>query len=256
MKFLLIKKRSVLKVFIASVVAAACVLGIGFTGAAKVFSNQTTRKMPIYSVDRSEKVVALSFDASWGGGSTSAISELLTKYDARASYFVIGSWAERYSADLKALSESGRVEIGTHSNTHPHMAKLSQKQQELELSTSVSIIENITGKKVELFRAPYGEYSDTLLNVAEKLGLYTVQWDVDSLDWQDLSSYDITKRIIDNVKPGSIVLMHNDGKNTPEALGAVIEGLKNKGYSFKTVGELIYRDNYAIDATGKQIKRS
>ena len=155
----------------------------------------------------------------------------------------------------KKLGDSGRVEIGAHSNTHPHMPKLSRNQIELELTASVNIIEKCTEKKVELFRPPFGDYNDTLLEEAEKLGLYTIQWDVDTLDWKDLSAQAIAERVLNNVKNGSIVLMHNDGKNTVQALPLIIEGLKNKGYSFKTIGELIYRDNYEIDHTGRQIRR-
>ena len=94
-----------------------------------------------------------------------------------------------------------------------------------------------------------------MLKTAEDLGLYTIQWDVDSLDWKDLSAGQITNRILNGVKPGSIVLMHNDGKNTLAALPAIIEGLKNKGYSFVTIGELIMREDYTIDHTGRQIRR-
>ncbi len=255
MKFLVVEKRQILKGVIVSIVALACLLAVGLTDSAKVFSGQSTKRMPIHSVETPEKVVALTFDASWGAGSTEGILETLNKNDARATYFVTGSWAELYAPQLKSLTESGRIEIGTHSNTHPHMPKLNQKQMQLELSTSVSIIESAVGKKVELFRAPYGEYSDTLLNAADKQNLTTVQWDIDTLDWQDVSAYDIAARALSQVKPGSIILLHNDGKHTLEALPAIILGLKNKGYSFKTVGEMIYRENYTIDQTGRQIKK-
>ncbi len=255
MKFITIKKRSLVKYFFVFLVAALAITGITLTGAAQVYSGISTRKLPIYCVGTEEKVVALSFDACWGNEKTKGILSTLQKHEAVANFFVVGTWAENYSQDLKLLSESGIVEIGTHTNTHPHMPKLSAKKMELELTTSNAIIENITGKKVELFRAPYGEYSDSLLDVSEKLGLKTIQWDVDSLDWKDISAGDMANRILNNVKCGSIILMHNDGKNTLAALPVIIEGLKNKGYSFKTIGELIYKDNYTIDHTGKQIRR-
>ena len=134
------------------------------------------------------------------------------------------------------------------------MSKLSTSKMELELTTSKELIEGITGRKVELFRPPFGDYSDALLNTAKANGLYTIQWDVDSLDWKDLSKEEITARIVGNCRNGSIVLMHNDGKHTLEALPAVIDGLRAKGFTFKTVGELIYRDGYRIDHTGRQFK--
>ncbi len=255
MKFLVMRKKGIVKTLAVVLVSAFLLLAVGFTGSAAVFGGKTPRKLPIYSVETEEKTVALSFDASWGADKTLDILDTLTRYDIQANYFVVSFWAEKYPDVLKKLSESGRVEIGTHSNTHPHMSKLSKNQIELELRSSMEIIEKTTGKKVDLFRPPFGDYNDTLLSEAEKLGLYTIQWDVDSLDWKELSATAMAERVLKCVKNGSIVLMHNDGKNTVQALPLIIEGLKNKGYSFKTIGELIYRDNYEIDHTGRQIRR-
>ena len=145
-------------------------------------------------------------------------------------------------------------EIGTHSNTHPNMPKLSREKIRLELSESVRIIESIIGKKVDLFRAPFGDYSDTLLEEAQKMGLYTIQWDVDSLDWKGIKASEMATRVLSRVKNGSIILMHNDGEHTLEALPLIIEGIRNKGYGFTTIGKLIYRENYYIDHTGRQIR--
>ncbi len=255
MRFLVVKRSGIVKTTVIAVLLALLLGTVGVTGAAAVYGGKTTRKLPIYSVETEEKAVALSFDASWGADKTQDILDTLTRYDIKANYFVVSFWAEKYPDILKKLGDSGRVEIGTHSNTHPHMPKLSRNQIELELTASVNIIEKCTEKKVELFRPPFGDYNDTLLEEAEKLGLYTIQWDVDTLDWKDLSAQAIAERVLNNVKNGSIVLMHNDGKNTVQALPLIIEGLKNKGYSFKTIGELIYRDNYEIDHTGRQIRR-
>ncbi|MCI8595635.1 MAG: polysaccharide deacetylase family protein [Clostridia bacterium] len=255
MRFLVVKRSGIVKTTVIAVLLALLLGTVGVTGAAAVYGGKTTRKLPIYSVETEEKAVALSFDASWGADKTQDILDTLTRYDIKANYFVVSFWAEKYPDMLKKLGDSGRVEIGTHSNTHPHMPKLSRNQIELELTASVNIIEKCTEKKVELFRPPFGDYNDTLLEEAEKLGLYTIQWDVDTLDWKDLSAQAIAERVLNNVKNGSIVLMHNDGKNTVQALPLIIEGLKNKGYSFKTIGELIYRDNYEIDHTGRQIRR-
>ena len=107
---------------------------------------------------------------------------------------------------------------------------------------------------MELFRPPYGSYSDNLIETAEELGLYTVQWDVDTLDWKGLSASEIAARVLGNVKNGSIVLMHNNGEHTLEALPLVLEGLKNKGFDCVKIGDLIYRENYTIDHTGRQIR--
>lgn len=256
MKFLLIKKRDVIKIVAVALALVVSIVTVTFSGFAKVYCGQTVRQIPIYSVETDEQVVALSFDASWGADNTLEILDCLTEFDVVANYFVIGSWATTYSTELKALADSGRIEIGTHSNTHPHMNSLSVSEIEQELTTSIDIIENITSQEIDLFRAPFGEYSDTLINTASDLGLYTIQWDVDSLDWQDISAYDITQRVINKVTNGSIVLMHNAGENTLEALPVMIASLINKGYTLVTIGDMIYRDNYTIDVAGRQIQNN
>jgi peptidoglycan/xylan/chitin deacetylase (PgdA/CDA1 family) len=136
------------------------------------------------------------------------------------------------------------------------MSKQNAEEIKLELKTSSEAIENVTGKKVELFRPPYGDYDDELIKTASEEGYYSIQWDVDSLDWKDLSATDIAMRVINGVQPGSIILMHNNGLHTAEAVPIIIQTLKNKGYTFLTIGELIYRENYTMDATGRQIKAS
>lgn len=254
MKFVLLRKTGLLKGLALILCFAFLLVGVGLTGSAAVYAGKTVRKLPIYCVGTEEKSVAISFDAAWGADKTLKILEILEKYDVRANFFVVGFWAEKYQDELRKLSESGRVEIGTHSNTHPHMPKLTKTQMELELTTSCNVIEKVTSKKPELFRPPFGDYSDTMLTVTESLGLYTIQWDVDSLDWKGLKAADMASRILSKATNGSIILMHNDGEHTVEALPLIIEGLKNKGYTFKTIGEMIYRDGYTIDHTGKQIK--
>ena len=254
MKFVLLRKTSLLKIAATAAVLALLVTGVALSGSAAVFAGTTVRKLPIYCVDTDEKAVALTFDAAWGADKTKSLLDTLEKYDAKANFFVVGFWAEKYKDELKMLADSGRVEIGTHSNTHPHMPKLSKSQMALELSTSCNIIESVTGKRPELFRPPYGDYSDAMLSVCEEEKLFAIQWDVDSLDWKNLSKEQIASRVVGNCRNGSIVLMHNDGKHTLEALPAIIDGLRAKGYKFKTVGQLIYKDNYTIDHTGRQIR--
>ena len=255
MKFWVIKKLDVIKVVVAVLVLAGCITGVGLTDAAKVFSNESPREMPIHCVDTQDKVVSISFDADWGTGNTRGILKTLQAYDICANFFVTGAWAEKYPEELKELADSGHVEIGTLGTTYANLPKLGQKQSELEITTSLPMIKNGTEQKIELFRAPYGAYSDRLLKTIAGLGLYPIQGSIDATILQELSAYECADRIVNSVKPGSIVLLHSDGKNTVEALPAVIQGLKNKGYSFKTIGDLIYKDNYTIDQTGKQTRR-
>jgi len=255
MKFILIKKRSLWAGLAVAAVFAASLCGVYFTDAAKVYSSVSPCKMPICSVETPDKVIALSFDAAWGDENMDAIERTLHEYGVSATFFVTGQWAEKYTERLKALADCGCAEIGTHSGTHPNMPKISKKQMELELSTSVATLNSITGQEIKLFRAPYGAYSDAVLAAAEKQGLYSIGHSIDTLDRDGVSAYDITAKVLAQAKPGAIVWMHNDGKNTAEALPALIQGLKNKGYSFVTVGGLIYKDGYTVSETGVQTRR-
>lgn len=254
MRFLVVKRSTIIIAAIAAAVIAIAMTAVYYTGAASIYNNVSPKKVPIYSVETDEKKVALTFDAAWGAEKTLGIRDVIEQKEAYATFFLVSFWAEKYKDTLKTLASSDRIEIGTHSATHPYMSKLSKSQIELELSTSRQLIESITDKKVSLFRPPYGDYSDALLDTASKLGLYTIQWDVDSLDWKGLSKEEITSRCVSKARNGSIILMHNDGENTLKALPSIIDGLRAKGFTFCTVGELIYKDNFTIDHTGRQIR--
>ena len=223
-----------------------------FTGAYAVFYGNTPRLIPIYSVEREEKLCSITFDCAWGTEYTDEILKALEVSDVRATFFMVEFWTTKYPEFVKKIKDGG-CEIGTHSSTHSYMSKMNAEDIRAELAASSKAIEDITGDKVELFRPPYGDYDDELIKTASELGYYTIQWDTDSLDWKDLSATDIAMRVISSVKNGSIILMHNNGLHTAEAVPIILETLKNKGYSFVPIGELIYKDNYTIDGTGRQI---
>lgn len=178
--------------------------------------------------------------------------DILNKYGVKATFFLVGQWVDKYPESVKALADAG-MEIGNHSDTHPHMAKLSEKQIIDEVSLCSGKIEAITGREVGLFRCPYGEYDDEVITTVKNMGIYPIQWDVDSLDWKDLTAPEITKRITSKVRDGSIILFHNAAKHTPEALPGIIEYLLSEGYQIVPVSELLLEGEYDIDNTGRMI---
>lgn len=254
MHFIVVKMKSLVIALI--VIISTILLSISFNGqvAASVYFGGNLRKIPIYNVKTDEKVVAISFDAAWGADKTEKIMEILKEYNANATFFLVGFWVENYPEITKKIAENG-FEIGTHSNTHPDMAKLDANQIKLELETSVKIIEETTSKKVELFRPPYGSYNNTLIETCESLNLTTIQWDVDSLDWKGISAVDITTRILNKVFNGSIILCHNNSDHILEALPMVLDRLQKRGYTIKCIGDIIYKDNFTINHMGTQIKK-
>ena len=209
------------------------------------------RRLPIYSVSTTEKKVAISFDCAWGVEYTDKILEELDRHGVKCTWFAVEFWVEKYPEYAKKIVERGH-ELGTHSKTHPYMSKLTKGQVRDELDSSSKAIESITGVKPTLFRPPYGDYNNTLLETATELGLYTIQWDVDSLDWKNLSATELSLRVINGVKEGSIILCHNNGLHTAEALPMIFSTLQNRGYEFVPIGQLIYKQNYTIDHAGKQ----
>ena len=213
----------------------------------------SSRSLPIYSVETDEKKVAISFDCAWGVDYTDKLLDYMQKNDVRCTFFAVQFWVEKYPDYVKKIVDAGH-EIGTHSRTHPYMSKLSKAQIQDELTTSSQAIEKITGKKVNLFRPPYGDYNNTLVDACNEMGLYPIQWDVDSLDWKNLSAQEIALRIVNGAKNGSIILCHNNGLHTAEALPMIFSTLKNRGFTFVPISELIYTENYYMDVNGRQHK--
>lgn len=249
MRIIVVKSKTLLAAAIALLFSLCAI--VGGPGIKHALGVGSKRLLPIYSVETAEKKVALTFDAAWGNEDTRTLIEILGRYNVRATFFVVGIWADKYPDSVKELFDAGH-EIMSHSNTHPHMSRLSGEQIRAELAQSAEKIEKITGVRPSLFRAPYGEYNNLLIETAAELGIYVIQWDVDSHDWMNKSADYIVSRVVSRVREGSIVLFHNAAKNTPEALPRIIEALREKGFTFVGVSELIYKSGYTIDHTGRQ----
>ncbi len=245
MKFVVMRKRTLVIAVLIAVLAISVP-----TGAVAVFSKQ--RKIPIYSVETEEKKVAISFDCAWGTDYTDRLLSVMREENVPSTFFMVEFWTTKYPEFVAKIAGEGHA-IGTHSSTHSYMSKLSEQQIRAELESSSRAIEAITGEKVVLFRPPYGDYDDLLVQTAESMGLFTIQWDVDSLDWKNLSASEIENRVVSRVRNGSIVLFHNNGLHTADALPNIIRALKEKGYSFVRIDELIYRENFVVDSNGRQI---
>ncbi|MBQ8885374.1 MAG: polysaccharide deacetylase family protein [Clostridia bacterium] len=217
--------------------------------AVNAFSVQ--RSLPVYSVDRADKKISISFDCAWGVEHTDAILNELERHNVKCTFFAVEFWVKKYPEYVKKIVDKGH-EMATHSKTHPHMSALNKEQITEERSSSKAAIEEITGVPVTLFRPPFGDYDNLLIDTSNELGLLPIQWDVDSLDWKNLSATEIALRVINATKSGSIILCHNNGLHTAEALPTIFSTLQNSGYEFVPIGELVYRENYTIDSTGKQ----
>lgn len=249
--FILTRKRlAVLGVFL----AAVCCLGI--FGISKsddaVAASTTQRSIPIYCVETEEKKVSISFDAAWGNEQTQTLLDILDKYKIKSTFFLVGDWVRNYPDDVKAIAKAGH-DVGNHSNTHPYMTQIGADEMKKEIEICNSEIEALTGKKPTLFRPPYGDYDNTVVDTVTGMDMYCVQWDVDSLDWKNLTAEEMCSRIKNNIKCGSIVLMHNGAENTPGALPMIIECIQELGYEIVPISQLLPKGDYTTDHTGMMI---
>lgn len=216
---------------------------------------KASRKLPVYSVETDEKKIAISFDAAWGADKTREIMDICDANGVKATFFLVGFWVEKYPEITREIHERG-FEIGTHSMTHPNLPGLSEEKIASELTESVKLIENASGCKVRLFRPPFGDYDNKLISICEKLDIQAIQWDVDTLDWKGLSAAEILQRVEKYVRKGSIILCHNNSKHITQALPLIFGAMKGRGYEFVTVGNLVYRNDFTIDHTGRQFKNA
>lgn len=229
--------------------------GVSVPSAVAVSSTVGKRELPIYCVQTDKPQIALSFDAAWGNEDTAAILDILKRNQIQATFFMTGGWVNSFPEDVKAIAAAGH-DLGNHSQNHKEMSKLSADEIKQELMQVHTAVKELTGQDMVLFRPPYGDYNNLLIKTAAACGYYSIQWNVDSLDWKNYGVESIIKTVTthSNLGNGSIILMHNGAKYTKDALETVIHTLKEAGYEFVPISRLILKDNYHMDVTGKQIQ--
>lgn len=242
-----IKRAAAIAAFALVAAAAAVTLIVTSVG-----SHAEKRLLPIYSTECDEKKIAVTFDVAWENSNTDQLISILKDNDAKATFFITGDWCDRYPDDVKKFFDAGH-EIENHSDKHPHVLGANVNDLIADTRECSRKIKMLTGEEPSLYRAPYGEYDDSLITTLDGMGMKVIQWDVDSVDWKKNSAADIKKKVLKGVKPGSILLFHNDLENTTEALPEILSELKSQGYEFVAVKDLILQDNYTIDSNGKQI---
>lgn len=221
-----------------------------------VWKENEEKKLPIYCVDTKKKVLSLTFDVAWGNEDMKEILSILNKEKVKATFFFSGDWISRYSEDVKKVYEAGH-DIGNHGDNHKYMTKLSKEEQQKEIRGADDKVKALLGTSMELFRPPYGDYDSGVIQNAEEMGYYSIQWSVDSLDWMEPGVEEVIHKVCNHkaLENGGIILLHTGTKCTKKALPAMIQNLKKKGYEFVPVSQLIYRKDYRIDPAGKQIKK-
>ncbi|MBE5878020.1 MAG: polysaccharide deacetylase family protein [Lachnospiraceae bacterium] len=235
----------------------AVIVLVSLVGAKRVVAVSQTvgnRELPIYCVQTEEKKISLTFDAAWGNEDTQEIMDILEKHGVKVTFFMTGEWVENFPEDVKKILSYGH-DLGNHSENHKNMSQLSKAEIRDEIMKVHEKVKEITGYEMFLFRPPYGDYDNDVINVVRECDYYPIQWDVDSLDWKDYGVDSIIKTVCQHkaLGNGSIILCHNGATYTAQALDTLITNLKEQGYTFVPLSELIYKDGYHLDVTGRQI---
>lgn len=211
--------------------------------------------LPIYQVETQEKKVALTMNCAWNADDIDKILNVLNENNVKITFFMVGNWIDKYPEAVKKIHEAGH-EIGSHSDTHPHVNNLSYEKNIEEIEKSNDKIEKLTGARTNLYRAPYGEYNDTVIKAATDKGYFTIQWNLDTLDYIGLTGDKMWQRLENKLMPGSVILTHNGTEHTADSLDMIIKNIKAKGFEITKISDLIYKENYKINSAGIQQKNN
>lgn len=204
------------------------------------------RLTPIYEVARPDMKLSLTVNAAAGTRSLGQILAVLGQQGVRATFFLTGAWMEEHPTLVREIHQAGH-EIGNHTFAHPHLGVLGDADLFYEIATTDAIIKELTGERSRVFRPPFGEYDARLMRSAYQLGYHVVMWSTNTYDWRDPETTFIVRRIEEGARPGAIVLLNANGKNTADALAAAIPSLKRRGFEFVPVGELVYYEDFIVE---------
>ena len=264
--FLITKKTLLIAGVVAAVLIAGLVIVLFFLGGTA--SQETSadvwegyelevlagrrRELPVYNVQRNDNKIALTIDAAWEDDKTPFILDELDRQWIKATFFLTGIWVDEYPEHVKEIHARGH-EIGNHTDTHPHMNRLSAEQMQKEMNALDDKIEGLTGIRSKTFRMPYGEYNDLVVTTVRAMEYTPVQWNLDTVDWrEERSTEQILQGVVPKLSSGSIILSHNNGFKIKEYLPLLIDGAKAQGFEFVTVSELLLSGNTVIDVNGVQ----
>lgn len=212
-------------------------------------------EMPVCSVETEDKKASLTFETAWGEEGTARILDLLKEQQVRGTFFVTAGWMREHPDLVRRMEEEGH-DIGTMGVSHENLSQKTKEEAGKELQEAEQAAEQ-AGIHMELFRPPYGKYSDTLIRTAWEKGFFTVCWSVDSRDWKEYGPKSMIKEVLENeeLQNGAIIRLNSEAKDTREALGTLIDRMRKQGWKLVPVSKLMIRDGYYMDVKGRQIPR-
>ena len=217
-------------------------------------SAREVREIPIYSVETDKKELAVTFDVAWEPTDLDAILSVLQEYGVHATFFAVGDWVAMFPEEAQKIHAAGHV-LASHSMHHTLYTKLSPQEIAADMDEADRVLTETVGEAPPLLRAPSGEYNDDVVCTVRDSGREIIQWDCDSLDWKELDAEEIKERILNKAGNGSILLFHVGTPHTAEALPEILKELKEEGYTFPSVDEMIHSAPYTLDHAGRQRKK-
>jgi len=192
---------------------------------------------PIYRGNPKKKMVALMINVAWGDEHLPGMLEKLEAHGVKATFFFDGSWLSKHIDTAQGICAAGH-ECSNHAYSHPNMSGLSRSKQAEEIMKTERLLREQLGVRNRLFAPPAGDYNQTTVDVAYELGLYTVLWTIDTVDWKKPDPDWIVRRIAANLEPGSLILMHPT-ESSSRALERMINVIKDKGYVLGKVSQVL-----------------
>jgi polysaccharide deacetylase family sporulation protein PdaB len=241
MSFFYVMNGKKLKQTFILIVAAIFAVGIVYSEKENIAAFAQNEPSAIYSVPTDKKIIALTFDISWGETRAEPILKVLEdKGVKKATFFLSSPWSETHPDIVKSIVAGG-YEVGSHGHKHENYSSLDDQDIRKQIQTAHQILSEMTGVAPNLIRLPNGDFDQRVLKIANELNYTVIQWDTDSLDWKNPGVQTIVDRVVKHAHPGDIVLLHasDSSQQTHEALPMIIDQLRAKGYEFATVSELI-----------------
>ncbi|MBM7632638.1 polysaccharide deacetylase family protein [Geomicrobium sediminis] len=203
---------------------------------------------PFYKANPNKPQVAFLINVAWGNEHLPEIINKLNEHDVKATFFLDGSWTKSQPRLARMIQEEGH-EIGNHAYNHPDMATLSEEEIKDQLERTNNIIEATLDVTPTWFTPPSGSFNDKVVEIASDMGMYTVLWTVDTIDWQNPSTDTMVERVVTNIHPGATVLMHPT-KPTAEGIDEMIVQIREQGLEIAPVSSVMSEQR----ATGPQIE--
>lgn len=192
---------------------------------------------PVFQVNTKKPLVALTVNVAWGEEFLPGLLTVLKERGTKATFFMVGDWVRQFPDLTRAIAADGH-ELGNHSWSHPYPTQVGAEELKEEIRRTEELLVEITKTKPVLFAPPYGEWDRKVVATAAELGYRTIMWSADTVDWQRPGVETIVARVLENIQPGGIVLMHPTDQ-TVKALPLILDGLKEKGLQPVTVSELL-----------------